>query len=357
MKTIENGCEEQYGINRWINTIRKEVTNENKCVKDNKTDSKYIPQLKKSLSLENLAVVKNSFDVKHDVKIKHDYTILEPKEINDDKSSVSNNIHEDNSEMITFINNLVNIVCYFSTDDPKDNFSGKTNNFNAFSQKSESNSNDLSNSTSVSQMKINIKETLSPYNNNEFNQSIKVTRDNSQLNSTSSSNNLGIVENSNDDSHFTRQIPNVVRDSFQIKNNSNILNTEELKITKIENNTTYNSLMSMMNEDTSTNKNTNTQNVTKSTNNIQMKNDFDSNNDEFKAKMPQITCIDDIKNSANLNSERISDIFTSANKNTMTKVLKRVKRISKKKFSELETLLNNKDLTFTVRTLLIELIK
>lgn len=266
-KTIKNGREKQDKINTCINTVHNEENN-------NKIDCTYISRLKKSSPAKNLAAVKNSSEVQNDLITEHHDTISECKRINDNNNfNEYNDIHEDDYEMVSYINNLVDIVCYFSSIDQNNHFSDKTNYYNKLSQNSKNNSSNLRNSTSVSHIQIDNKETLLTNNYYEYNQSNKVICDDSQLN-TSAPNSIPISDSGN--------------------------NTEKIK-----------------------------------------------------AKIPTFTFLDNsIRNSGNNNSENTYDLSHLSNKN-MTTILQIAQKISEDSFSELKTILNNKDLTLIVRTSLL----
>lgn len=292
MKKIGNRYKKQRRHKMVFDTTNKEETNESQYIQNNKIDCENISQIENNLI------------------IKHHNTISESKNKINVNSNISVDEHKDNNEMVDYINNLINIVCYFS--DQKYYSPDKINN------SSESNSSYLSTSINNPQIRKDTTKTMKS-NDNEFNQSNKVTCDNSQLRRLSS------LENSNDDSHMTGQISN---DLFQTKNNLNKLNTEKSEI-KNDDNTSINSHVFMMSKNIKINKRLDVQN----TNDIQMKSsNFDDCNNE-------------------INSESSSHEYHSPNINVMTNHFKCVKKISKMSFSKLESILDDESLTFIVRIL------
>lgn len=264
-----------------------------------------------------------SNNTQNDLKTKHHDKISESREMNDIKNiNVANNTHENTFEMVSYINNLVDIVCYFSSIDHKNYHTIKTNNCNEISQNSKRNSSNLSNSTGVPRITIENTKILLTNSDIEFNQSNKITCD---------------------DSYLSKQILNeVIDNSLQTKNNLNKSNTEELGVKNIENNASY---ISTRNEDININENIGTF-VTKNSDTLQMRNSCN----EIKAKISTFTD-NDIKNSGNTHSKNTSDLSNSSNKSSNVEQF--VKKITKNSFPELETILNTKDLTFAVRILLL----
>lgn len=261
----------QYKIKRRIKKVHKKKINKDTFFQDN---SIKIYRSKKSFPVKNLVAVKNTSEVKKDLIIQHHDKISKSREYNSDANSrVFNNTHENTFEVASYLNNLIDIVCYFCSNDRKNNYSNNANNYNEIGQNGKSN---LSNSTSVSQITI---------------------------------------ENKNKAS--------------------------------------YDSLLSMTNEDMNVNKSIGTHNVTKSPNSIYMRsNDFENRNNGIKPKISTFTD-NDIANSENTNSKYTSDSSNSPNKHSVTDVQKLVKKITKKSCLELKTILSTKDLSFIVRTLLL----